>query len=248
MSPARGPFRCLVVDDEPIAHRIIDDYCRALPHLQPVRHAFDAMQAMGMLAEESFDLLLLDLNMPRLGGFDFLRSVQLSCPVIVTTAHAEHALEGFELHVCDYLLKPVSFERFVKAVNRALPPVAPAACEAAPAPGAAGDALPRSLFIKGDRKHHQLALADIRYVEACGNYCVVRANDGSIITPQSLSGMERSLPAEQFLRVHKSYLVAIARIRSVSATSLQVGDDTVPIGPSYRKQVFARLQIDGANG
>lgn len=239
--------RYLVVDDEPIAHRIIDDYCRALPHLVLARHAFDAMQAMGYMASEPIDLLFLDLAMPKLTGFEFLRGMPIHCPVIVTTAHQEFALEGYELRVCDYLLKPFGFERFVKAVNRALPPPAQARIDRPPHSGAIVEPPPRTIFVKGDRKHHQVALADIRYIEACGNYCVLRSSEGSVITAQTMSGFERELPPDQFMRVHKSYLVAIGRISSIGSNSLMIGGDQLPIGPSYRKQVFSRLRLDRPN-
>lgn len=231
-------YRYMVVDDEPIAHRIIDDYCRALPHVVPVTHAFDAMQAMSLLSAQAVDLLFLDLNMPKLRGFDFLRAVPIRCPVIVTTAHAEFALEAYELNVCDYLLKPYSFERFLKAVHRALavPAVTP------PAATPRVEVEPRTIFVKGDRKHHQVALADIRYIEACGNYSVLRSIDGSsIITPQKISDFGRELSPHRFMRVHKSYLIAIDRISSIAADSLLIGSDKIPIGQSYKQQVLRLL-------
>lgn len=235
-------FSYMVVDDEPIAHRIIDDYCQALPHLTLANHSFDAMQAMSYLASHSVDLLFLDLNMPRLTGFDFLRAMPLSAKVIVTSAHQEFALEGYELNICDYLLKPFGFERFLKAVNRALANPASGAGEAVPF--AELQPQPRRIFIKGDRKHHQVAVEDIRYIEGCGNYCVLRTVDGNIITHRGLSDFEQTLTAPQFLRVHKSYLVAVDKISSIAGQSLYIGEDEIPIGQTYKLQVMSLLKRD----
>ncbi|MBD8526884.1 LytR/AlgR family response regulator transcription factor [Pseudomarimonas arenosa] len=232
-------YRYLVVDDEPIAHRIIDDYCQALPHLSLAHHAYDAMQAMAYLAEHSVELIFLDLNMPKLKGFDLLRSMPIRAKVIVTSAHQEFALDGYDLDIADYLLKPFSFERFVKAVNRALGSAA--APQPAPDRSSAPPPLQR-IFVKGDRQHHQVALHDIRYVEGCGNYCVLRTIDANIITHRRLSDFEQELPAAEFLRVHKSYLVALDKISSIGSQSLQIGDAEIPIGQTYKQRVMALLQ------
>ena len=237
-----GTFSYMVVDDEPIAHRIIDDYCQALPHLTLANHSFDAMQAMSYLASHSVDLLFLDLNMPRLTGFDFLRAMPISSKVIVTSAHQEFALEGYELDVCDYLLKPFGFERFLKAVNRALANVESGASE--PLPADLLQLQSRRIFVKGDRKHHQVAVEDIRYVEGCGNYCVLRTTDGNIITHRGLSDFEQTLTSPQFLRVHKSYLVAVDKISSIANQSLHIGEDEIPIGQTYKLQVMSLLKRD----
>ena len=235
-------FSYMVVDDEPIAHRIIDDYCQALPHLQLANHSFDAMQAMSYLTDHSVDLLFLDLHMPRLKGFDFLRTTPVKAKVIVTSAHQDFALEGYELEVSGYLLKPFSFERFVKAVNRALAELQPRSSANARITEPEPQPQPQRIFVKGDRMHHQVALQDIRYIEGCGNYCVLRTESGSLITQRGLSDFERELTVPRFLRVHKSYLVAVDKISSIAAHSLRIDDDEIPIGQTYKAGVMNLLQ------
>lgn len=237
----------MIVDDEPIAHRIIEDYANALPHLTLVNHSYNALEAMAFISANSVDLIFLDINMPKLKGFDLLRALNNPPKVIVTTAYEEYAIEGYELNVCDYLLKPFSFERFIKAVNKAVnkPANSPETFEVAKveAVTAAPSPVPRSqkIFIKGDKKHHQIALADILFIEACGNYCVVKLKDGKLITHQKISGFEQDLPSGQFMRVHKSYLVAVDKIDALTASSITIQANQIPIGQTYKALVAALL-------
>lgn len=231
--------RYLIVDDEPIAHRIIERYCNNLPHLEHAGDCYDALEAIQFLSKESVDLMFLDINMPKLKGFDFLKTLANPPKVIVTTAYKEFALEGYELNVADYLLKPFSFERFVKAVNKAVgmetpapPPVQLAAATVAPAPTGK-----QRLFLKGDKKHHQVAFADILYIEAFGNYAKVYLENEVIVTHEKLSTFEQLLPSDQFIRVHKSFIISIERINLIEGNRIKINEHEIPIGQVYKMNV-----------
>lgn len=220
----------IIVDDEPIAHRVIEQYCRELPFMHLLANCYDALQALEVLKRQQADLLFLDINMPKLTGFDFLRTLNDAPQVVVTSAYQEYALEGFELDVCDYLLKPFGFERFVKAVNKAMTTVS-RGDHPALGLGRAG------LFIKGDKKYHQIRLADILYIEACGNYSNVVLKRTEIITPEKISSVEKMLPPEGFIRVHKSFIAAVSKIDEIEGTQIKLGSKTIPVGRVYKVNV-----------
>ena len=229
----------MIIDDEPIAHRIIEGYCESLPHLKLVKDCYDALQAIEFLNSNQVDLIFLDLNMPKLKGFEFLRTLKNPPKVIVTTAYKEFALEGYELDVSDYLLKPFSFERFLKAVNKATESLEKPPTQAPVAASASTEQ--SSIFLKGDKKHHQVFIDDLFYVEALGNYCKVHTSQGIIITHEKISSLEEKLEAYQFIRVHKSYLVARKKIREVEGNQLMVGESKIPVGQTYRSALKKML-------
>jgi DNA-binding LytR/AlgR family response regulator len=232
-------IRYLIVDDEPIAHRIIERYCNDLPHLEHAGDCYDALEAMQFLSKERVDLMFLDINMPKLKGFDFLKTLAHPPKVIVTTAYKEFALEGYELNVADYLLKPFSFERFVKAINKAV------GMETAPATAQVQTIVTQNtpettrkrLFLKGDKKHHQVALADILFVEASGNYAKVYLEQEMILTHEKLSSFEALLPSDQFIRVHKSFIISIERINLIEGNRIKIDQHEIPIGQVYKMNV-----------
>jgi len=242
-------IRFMIVDDEPIAHRIIEEYCNALPHLRLVNHSYNALEAMQYLATNSIDLMFLDINMPKLTGFDFLKTLSIKPQVIVTTAYQEFALEGFELNVSDYLLKPFSFERFLKAVNKITIEKNNGSAEQQSVSNVLNkvESVDQQLrqnqriFIKGDKTHHQVALNDILYIEACGNYCLVFCDDGKIVTHQKISQFEKDLPQDLFMRVHKSFIVAKNKINSVSTAQLRIASADIPIGQTYKSKIIALI-------
>ncbi len=223
----------IIVDDEPIAHRIIEGYCKSLPHLQLLEHCYDALQAIEFLNSNAVDLIFLDLNMPKLKGFEFLRTLSNPPKVIVTTAYKEFALEGYELDVSDYLLKPFSFERFVKAVNKA---TSTTTISPAPTPATKLEAS-ESIFFKGDKKYFQVFINDILFVEAYGNYSKVHTTNEMIITHEKISKLEETLDKYDFLRIHKSFLISKPKIRSIEGNLIFIGGHKVPIGQTYRSVV-----------
>ncbi|MBO3697004.1 LytTR family DNA-binding domain-containing protein [Roseivirga sp. E12] len=230
--------RFLIIDDEPIAHRIIEGYANNLPHLLKVGNAYNAMEALTILQKESTDLIFLDINMPQLSGFEMLKTLSNPPRVIVTTAYQEFALEGYELNVTDYLLKPFSFERFLKGVNKVL------LNDIKGGKSKPDDMPEKSIFLKEDRKLRKVWLNEIRYIEAYGNYCKVYLQEGMIITPERISTLASLLPEKSFLRIHKSYIVAHQHVEALTGTKIQLGDKFLPIGQTYANTVKRLLKND----
>ena len=220
-----------IIDDEPIAHRIIEGYCKNLPYLQKVGNCYDAFEAMQLLNRHSVDLVFLDINMPKLSGFDLLKTLSQLPKVIVTSAHKEFALEGYELNVSDYLLKPFSFERFLKAMNKVRDD------QLAPTLMPTPENKQASFFLKGDKKTHQIHLDNILFVEAYGNYTKVFLAEEMIVSHEKISSLEALLPTTDFLRVHKSFIVAIHKIKLIEGNRIAIGTHQVPIGQTYRSRV-----------
>ncbi len=222
---------CLIVDDEPLAHDLLEEFCGMLPYLKLAGHCYNAMEAMQFLNKQSADIMFLDLNMPKLKGFDFLRTLQRPPTIIVTTAYKEFALEGYELNVADYLLKPFSFERFAIAINKATAKQEITRMPLIPA------GISKKFFIKGDKKHHQLATEEILYIEAYGNYCKVHTSREVIISHEKISEFELRLDENLFMRVHKSFLVSRDKIDLIEGNRIIIDEDKIPIGQTYRSAV-----------
>lgn len=229
-------MKYMVVDDEPITHQIIAGYCRELDHMELVGNCYDGVQALNLLAKQPVDVLFLDVQMPKLAGFELLRTLQQRPLVVIISAHREYALESYDFDVCDYLLKPFGLARFLKAVEKVRLRLAPPD-EPGPAEEPAG-----TLVIKDDKAHHQVALDEIRYIEACRNYCIVHLRDRHLITLEKISTMAEQLPADAFVRIHRSYIVAVSAIRAVKAGALQCDDLELPVGRTYKNNISPFLK------
>ncbi len=227
----------LIVDDEHIAHDIIKGYCDMLPQMQLAKSCYDAVEAMDFLRSNAVDLLFLDLNMPKLKGFEFLKTLQNPPRVIVTTAYSEHALEGYELNVIDYLLKPFSFERFVKAINKALD-----SAEKSTAKEVATSEKNATIFLRADKKHLQVPVEKILFLESAGNYVKVFIEGEKVMVRDKISTLIDSLPKGLFMQVHKSFAVALKHIKSVEGNRIFIGEHQVPIGKTYRENVDKILE------
>ena len=219
-------LKYLIIDDEPIAHDIIQEYSDLLPHLDLVKNCYDALEALVYLNQHSVDLIFLDLNMPKIKGFDFLKTLSNPPKVIVTTAYKEHALEGYELNIIDYLLKPFSFGRFLTAINKVI--------ETTTINQQADE---KRIFLRSNKKHIQVALHQIQYLEAAGNYTKVITAEGPITIREKISDLVHTLPPTDFLQVHKSFAVAIQHIKSVEGNRITIGSTVIPIGKFYKLQV-----------
>ncbi|WP_276485533.1 LytR/AlgR family response regulator transcription factor [Paraflavitalea pollutisoli] len=229
-------IRYLIVDDEFMAHDIIKGYCDLLPDMRLVKHCYDALSAFEHLQSNEVDLVFLDLHMPVLKGFELLKLLERMPRVIVTTAYQEHALEGYEYAVADYLLKPFSFERMLKAVNKAFSgTVSPFSV---PSTSNAGH---RHIFLQSNKKFIQVKVDAVLVLEATGNYTKVVLLDEMILVREKISALLESLPAGEFLQVHKSFVVARNHIRSIEGNCLEIGDRTIPIGGAYRTNVLKLL-------
>ncbi len=226
----------LIIDDEPIAHRIIEKYCENLPHLEKKGNCYNAFEAMQFLNENTVDLLFLDINMPKLSGFDFLKTISKPPKIIVTTAYKEFALEGYELNISDYLLKPFSFERFIKAINKTIDTSVnkkstPALSTTETEPNAI------SFFLKGDKKHHQIHFEDVLFIEAYGHYTKVYVKNDMIVSNQKISDFDNLLPKSNFIRTHKSFIVAKNKIKHIEGNRIIINEHKIPIGQTYKGNI-----------
>ena len=223
---------CYIIDDEPPAIKVLEHYIRQTPQLQLLGSANDAILGMQAVQEQTPQLLFLDINMPKLSGISLLKALPHPPAVIFTTAYPEYALEGFELEAVDYLLKPISFERFLKAVNKAQRSFAP---QETPPP-------PAFLLLQADRKLHRVLLEDIRYLQAYGDYVKVHTTKQLYVPKTTLNHLEEQLPSNLFFRVHRSFLVALQKIEYLEGNFVVVGDEKIPVGRRYREELVRRLQ------
>lgn len=237
--PAAIRTRCLIVDDEPPAREVIKRYIAQMPTLELVGECANAIQAITTLQHERVDLIFLDIRMPQLNGTDFLKTLKSSPKIIFTTAYSEYALEGYELDVVDYLMKPVRFERFVKAVNKAFPVQYYQGDEAS----AAGVPKKNDSFVyfRSDRKMVKLLLNDILYIESMKDYVKVITLHGTVVTKQPISSVEAMLPESQFLRIHRSFIVSINKIKSFTHEMIETEKAEIPIGKLYRNELMKVL-------
>lgn len=225
-------IKYIVIDDEHIAHDIIKGYCNALPNLSFVADCYDAIEALECLRNNEVDLIFLDLNMPKLKGFDFLKTLQNPPNIIVTTAYQEHALEGYELNIVDYLLKPFSFERFIKAIHKIEPKTRKE--ESTPSNIIKEE---QRLFLKSNKKRIQVKINDILFVEAIGNYVNVITLDNEIQVRDKISDILNLLPENMFYQVHKSFIVAKNHINEIEGNRILIKDFKIPIGKTYKINV-----------
>lgn len=227
-------IKYIIVDDESVAHDIIKKYCSLLPNMQLMHHCYDAIEAIEYLSHNEVDLIFLDLNMPKLKGFEFLKTLSHSPKVIVTTAYKEHALEGYELNIVDYLLKPFSFERFLKAVNKVrtdTPKVA------STTQSTVSDERQGRFFLRSDNKYIQIVMDDILFIESSGNYIKIVLKEEIITTRGKLASMMELLPIDSFVQVHRSFIVAQKHIKRIEGNQIFLENYTVPIGKLFKVQL-----------
>ncbi len=230
------PLQCIIADDEPIARQILESYIDSMPSIELVASCKNAFEVMEVLQSTSVDLLFLDINMPKLSGISLLRTMQHPPNVIITTAYPEYAVEGFELSVTDYLLKPFSLERFIQAVMKVQKQTE---VSKEVIPSQKKEAI-NTLFVKSDKKIMKVTLDDVHYVEAYGNYIKI-FTDQMILTPQTLSDFLEKLP-NHFVRIHKSYVINFQQLKLIDGNQIVLYNDTkLPIGKSYRKDVLDRI-------
>ncbi|MEO3403073.1 LytTR family DNA-binding domain-containing protein [Mucilaginibacter sp. CAU 1740] len=228
-------INCVLADDEELARGIIERYISQLPQLRLVASCINGAETFTALKNNKVDLLFLDIKMPQLSGLELLRSVKNSPPVILTTAFREYALESFELNVIDYLLKPVPFDRFLKAIEKYESLTNSVNQEETVKVNTADDITEAFIYIKADKKMVRVLLKDILYIEGLKDYVQVHTIDRKIITYQTLTYFEEKLPVSHFMRVHRSYIIALGHIQTYSATEVEVGGRVVPIGNTYAR-------------
>ena len=230
---------CLAVDDEPPALDVVTRHIAAIPSLHLAGTCSNAVQALAMLQQQNIDLLFLDIQMPQILGTQFIRTLKNPPKVIFTTAYRKFAVEGFELDAVDYLLKPITFERFLKAVNKVMGQSAP---ETSPAPVKQDMPAERFIHLRADRKVLKVALDDILYIESLKDYCKIITTSRQIITRQAISSIETSLPADGFIRIHRSYIVSLDKVESYTNEAVGIARQELPIGRMYRHDVERSLR------
>jgi DNA-binding LytR/AlgR family response regulator len=234
-------YNCLIIDDEPIAIRVIKKHLEAFPGFNVVAECNNAIDAMPVLSKEKIDLLFCDIQMPQITGVDFIRSLCHPPKIILTTAYREYAIEAFELNVIDYLLKPISFERFTKAINKFLeteshqPKQAVFQQEKQNSPS-------EYLFLKADKKHYKVNLDDIFYFESLGDYVMAFTIDKKIVTKERLSHLAETLHAGRFMQIHRSFIVSISKIESVGHGFVEINKKKLPIGRNYKHKLTQLLE------
>jgi len=225
-------IRCVIVDDEPLSVEVIEQYVRDTPQLELVATCGHALAAGEVLRRERVDLLFLDINMPKLSGISFVKALPVPPAVVFITAYPEFAVEGFEVAAVDYLLKPCSFERFLKAVSKA---------EAFLSSKAITPPKPNYIAVKADKRLHKIDLNDLLYFKSLGDYVKVYTREKVLITNETLRSIEEQLPGSDFLRIHKSYIVSIKAISYVEGNQVKVGEELLPLGLTFREKLMERL-------
>jgi DNA-binding LytR/AlgR family response regulator len=231
-------YRCLIVDDEPLAQQVLQNFIAMVPSLTLVRTCDNALEALQVLHSENIDVLFTDIKMPELTGLQLVRSLTKVPKIVLTTAFSEYALAAFDLGVTDYLLKPFSFERFLLAVNRSVGSKDLRELPVDPVPTVAD-----FLFFKVDRRVVKVLLADINYLQGYGNYVKVHLAGGKVlVATDTMAGTEKIMPASTFMRIHKSYIVALSKITEYDHASLTVSGVDLPIGDVYRKSFLEAMK------
>ncbi len=235
-------IRCLIVDDEPLAARLISSYIQQVSGLEIAGVCNNAIDAFRILGDQKIDLLFLDIKMPNLIGTEFLRSISNPPKVIFITAYREYAMDGYDLDIVDYLLKPVSFTRFMKAVSKAtkLISIDKNYSIVNTKPETINESF---LYLKIDKEMHKVLLHEILYIESCKDYVKLHLENGKyLMTKQSLSSMEKLLSPHTFLRIHRSYIVTIEKIDAFKSTYIMIGSNKIPIGRLYKNEVAKALK------
>jgi len=236
-------IKCLVIDDEPPARDILKKYIAGVELLQLVGECSNAVETLSFLQTNSVDLLFLDIKMPHILGTSFLRTLKNPPKVIFSTAYRKYAVEGFDLNAIDFLLKPVSFERFLQAVNKVMQLDIPVTTNTNPQNEILPDQSHPFLYFRADRKMVKVFLEDILFIESLKDYIKVITANKVIISKQSISALEEMLPKDAFVRVHRSYIIAINKIDSYNTDAIEIGKKEIPIGRLFRHDVNKRLNL-----
>jgi DNA-binding LytR/AlgR family response regulator len=228
-------MKCIIVDDEPLAIEIIESYVDRLDDLEVVATCNNAIKAFEILQKEEVDLMFLDIQMPKLTGIDFVKTLKNPPKIILTTAYRDYALESYELDVVDYLLKPISFDRFLVALQKAYKN------DKAELNFSTSDVGEEYIYLKADKKMVKVMLRDILYIESLKDYIRVSTAEKDVITHQKISYLEEKLPDDLFIRIHRSFIVPLKKIESYSSSTIEVPGKELPIGRLYKNNVLDTL-------
>ena len=229
-------IKCIIVEDETLAQNVIQSHLQRTAGFELVGICSNALEAREILSAKEVDLIFLDIQLPGMTGLNFLRTLQNPPLVILTTAYAEYAIESYEFNVIDYLLKPISFERFSKAITKIVEG------KLLTQKMKVTNELRDHMYIKSGSKFFKVNFSEIVYIEGMKDYLKICTEDSKLVTHQTMSEMEKLLPADQFIRVHKSYIVSMARIKSIYGNNIETAKLTIPIGFNYKEKV---MQLTG---
>jgi DNA-binding LytR/AlgR family response regulator len=226
-------IKCIIVEDETLAQNVIQSHLQKIDGFELVAICNNALEAREVLNRQNIDLIFLDIQLPGMTGLNFLRSLPTPPLVVLTTAYAEYALESYEFNVIDYLLKPISFERFSKAVNKIVD-----GRLFTQATKEKNSLQADHIFVKSNSKFFKVNFSEIIYIEGMKDYLKIHTAEYKLVTHQTMNDMEKILPDKQFLRVHKSYIIAVAHIKSIYGNSIEMEKETIPIGINYKDKVM----------
>lgn len=234
-------IQCVIVDDEPVAREILESHLSKIDAVKVVGSCKSAIDAFNVINAEKVDLIFLDINMPEISGLSFAKSINNKIKIIFTTAYREYAVDGFDLQVVDYLLKPISFERLLQGVHKYLD-------ENMPVQSVDTTEIIQekneSFFVRSDRKMIKICFDEILFIESLADYIKIHLTDKTVVTRETISNIEAKLPQKDFIRIHRSFIVSLAEITSFTNELVEVGIKQIPISRSYRKVVLTRLGED----
>ncbi len=226
-------IKCIIVEDEPLAQQVIQNHLQRITKFELVATCNNAAEALETLKNQEVDLIFLDIRLPGLSGLNFLKQLRTPPLIILTTAYPNYALESYEFNVIDYLLKPISFERFLKAINKIIDNRLFSSINAA-----SNDTYSDHIFIKSGNKFFKVKFSEIIYIQGMRDYLKIHTVDYKLVTHQTMNDIEKTIPAKMFLRVHKSYIAAILHIKVIYGNSIEIDNTTIPIGESYKNAVM----------
>ncbi|WGH75347.1 LytTR family DNA-binding domain-containing protein [Tenacibaculum tangerinum] len=228
-------INCVIVDDEPVAREIIESFIAKTPNLTLVASCENAVEALQILQTQTIDLFFLDINMPEITGLSLAKIIHKKSQIIFTTAYRDYAVDGFNLHVIDYLLKPIAFERFLQAIQKVT--------ETKPSfEISSKNEVPKDfMFVRADRKMVKINFEDILYIESLGDYVRVFTSNDTITTRETIRNFETTLPSNDFIRVHRSYIVSIPKITSYTNEYVEINRKAISISRSYKEDVLQKL-------
>ncbi len=236
-------IKCIIIDDEPLAISVIESFIKEFKNIEIIGTFNNPLEALPIIEQNDIDAIFLDINMPRMNGLEFLKSLQEYPQVIITTAYKEYALESYELEVLDYLVKPISFNRFLKSVNKL---TARLISNKKLQPTREFKQSPH-IFLKVDKKLVKILLEDILYIESLKDYIRVCTIEDNYMSHKSLSSISEELPSENFIRIHKSYTIAIDKVKSIEGNLVEIGEKRIPIGRNYAIHAKQRILNNKGN-
>lgn len=236
-------IKCLIIDDEPPAQRVLEKYICEIPFLKLEAKCLNVFEASAILHHQEIDLIFLDINMPKMTGMEFLRTLKNPPHIIITTAYSDYALEGYELNVADYLQKPFGFERFFQAVNKVSERMHRQVLQVNTPVVVKTETRPDDfIFVREEKKNYKVTIQDILYLESTGDYVKVHTKNKTYLVYQTLLNFEKQLDPDHFIRIHKSFIIPFHRIDLIEGNTVKISGQSVPVGVTYKKVFFEALQ------